>query len=54
MESDPDSVSLREACERNQDTVVPDLVAAHVDAVMREAETRRNEVRAQRWLFISR
>lgn len=65
MGPDPDSVSLRETCERNlfyrppvksvhQHAVVRDLAAADVDAVMGKAETRRNEMRAQRWLFVSR
>ncbi len=39
---------------KHQDTVVHDLAAAHVDAVVGKAETGRNEVRAQRWLFVSR
>lgn len=65
MEPDPDRVSLRKTFERNllyrppvkrvhEDAVVRDLAAADVDAVMGKAETRRNEVRAQRWLFVSR
>ena len=35
----------------HQDAVVHDFAAAHVDTVMSKAETRRNEVRAQRRLF---
>ena len=38
-------------CERS---VVHDIAAAHVDAVVGKGKTRRNEVRARRWLFISR
>jgi hypothetical protein len=37
-------------CERS---VVHDIAATHVDAVVGKGKTRRNEVRAQRWLFIS-
>lgn len=29
-----------------------DVTASHIDAVVGEATTRRNEVRAQRWFFI--
>ena len=65
MESDPDSVSLCEARERDlfhrspvkrirEDAVVNHPAAAHVDAVMGKAKTRRNEVRAQRRLFMGR
>jgi hypothetical protein len=38
-------------CERS---VVHDIAAAHVDAMVGKGKTRGNEVRAQRWLFVSR
>jgi hypothetical protein len=38
----------------HQDAVVHNLATTHVDAVMGKAETRRNEVRAQRRLFVPR
>ena len=61
----PYRVSVSEARERSlfhrspapvfgKGGIVHDGAAAHVDTVMRIGETRRNEVRAQRRLFISR
>jgi len=39
---------------RTEGTVVDDAAIADVDAVMGEAETRRDEMRAQRGLFVAR
>ena len=36
----------------DQGPVLNDVTASHIDTVMGEATTRRNEVRAQGWLFI--